>query len=370
QEFTYANGALSRARTFALPSVAGDGFAGGLSLSRDGRTLYVTRLFAQTVSSIDLAAGRVVATTSLPAEPYTSTVSADGKSLYVSLWGGGRVEIIDTGSMSIVAEMATGEHPSAMALSADGKRLFVACANSGTVWVLDTFSRDSIEQISMSPFPNGPPTTTPNSLALSPDGQTLLVANADINAVAVVDVSNPSQSFVEGFIPTGWYPTGAIFSRDGKQIFILSAKGLTASPSAGGSSFEKRLQGSVSAVPTPDRTTLAQYTRTVYALSPYTDALRLTPQFAPLGSPIPRAVGMSTPIKHVFYIIRENRSYDQVFGDISRGNGDPTLTLFGRNNTPNAHAIADKFVLFDNFYVDADVSYNGHLYSTAAYSPD
>ena len=108
----------------------------------------------------------------------------------------------------------------------------------------------------------------------------------------------------------------------------------------------------------------------MYALTPYSDAIRLTPANAPIGSPIPRTVGGSSPIKHVFYVIRENRTYDQILGDLTEGNGDPTLTLFGKDITPNAHALAQNFVLFDNFYVDADVSYNGHAFSTAAYATD
>ena len=111
-------------------------------------------------------------------------------------------------------------------------------------------------------------------------------------------------------------------------------------------------------------------TKKVYALSPYADAIRLRPSNAPIGSPIPSVVGGSSPIKHVFYIIRENRTYDQILGDLKQGNGDPTLVLFGAAVTPNAHAVAQNFVLFDNFYTDADVSYDGHSFSTAAYATD
>jgi YVTN family beta-propeller protein len=371
QEFAYADGLLTRARTFNLPPLSsGETFAGGLAVSRDGRRLYVTRLFAQSLSAIDLSTGQVVNTVSLPSEPYTCVVSADGKRVYVSLWGGARVRVYDASSLALSDELETGEHPNAMALSPDGKRLFVASGSTSSVWVYDTFALQPIEQISTSLFPQAPPTSTPNSVALSPDGQTLLVANADNNAVAVVDVSNSAHSLVQGFIPTGWYPTGAIFSRDGKQIFILSGKGLVPTPNTGSTGLDVRLRGAVSAVPTPDRTTLADYTRKVYAVTPYGDATRLEPANAPVASPIPRSVGGSSPIKHVFYVIRENRTYDQILGDESTGNGDPSLTGFGMAVTPNAHAIAENFVLFDNFYVDADVSYNGHAYSTAAYSTD
>src|SRR5581483_9489065 len=132
----------------------------------------------------------------------------------------------------------------------------------------------------------------------------------------------------------------------------------------------RRLLGAVASVPTPDRTTLAEYTPTVYALTRYSDAALLAPSGPPASSPIPAGVGLSSPIKHVFYVIRENRTYDQILGDLPQGNGEPRLALFGRDVTPNAHALAEGFVLFDNFYVDADVSYNGHAFSTAAYATD
>src|SRR5207248_114131 len=217
QEFTYADGAITRARTFSLPPLEkGETFAGGLTVSRDGRMLYVTRLFAQTLSAIDLVTGQLVSTISLAAEPYTCVVSDNGKFVYVSLWGGAKVQVYLTPSLVEVTEMESGEHPNAMLMSADGRRLFVASGNTSSVWVYDTTAWEAIEQISISLFPNAPPTATPNSLALSPDGKTLLVASADLNAVAVVDVGNSARSFVSGFIPTGWYPTGAIFSRDGR----------------------------------------------------------------------------------------------------------------------------------------------------------
>ncbi|MCU1385506.1 MAG: hypothetical protein JWL71_4203 [Acidobacteria bacterium] len=370
QEFAFADGTITRARTFALPAMTGESFAGGLSISPDGRTLFATRVFGMTLSSIDVASGTVTRTVVLPSEPYTTLPSLDGQLVYVSMWGGAAVRAYAANSLALVADMPAGEHPNAMALSKDGQRLFVSCGNSAAVWVFDTFSRDPIEQISSNLYPEAPATSTPNSVAVSPDGRTLLVANADNNAVAVVDISNGARSFVDGFIPTGWYPTGAVFSRDGKQILIINGKGLASAPSTGGAGMEIRLMGFASILPAPDRATLLEYNRKVQALTPYSDATRLRPAGIPIGSPIPQSVGASSPIKHVFYVIRENRTYDQVLGDLTEGNGDPKLTLFGRDVTPNAHALAQNFVVFDNFYVDADVSYNGHAYSTAAYASD
>jgi YVTN family beta-propeller protein len=371
QEFSYVDGTLTRARTFALPTMTGDTFVGGLAISRDGRTLYVTRLFAMTVSAIDVSSGQVVKTVTLRAEPYTSVLSTDGRYLFVSLWGGSSVVVLDAQSLTLINEIPVGEHPNALVPSPDGTRLFVACGNSADVWVISTIVFEAIEQISLNLFPDSPPASTPNSLTISPDGKRLLVALADSNAVGVIDVSNSVRSLVEGFIPTGWYPTGAIFSQDGRQIFVLSGKGSTSAPQLpGGPGMESRLLGSVAVLATPDRTTLAEYTRKVYSLAPFSDAARTAPGGVPIGSPIPQTVGTSSPIKYVFYVIRENRTYDQILGDLPQGNGDPRLTGFGNDVTPNAHALAQSFVLFDNFYVDADVSYNGHAFSTAAYATD
>ncbi|HSK08218.1 MAG TPA: alkaline phosphatase family protein, partial [Vicinamibacterales bacterium] len=248
-------------------------------------------------------------------------------------------------------------------------------ANTNAVWVLDLAEGVAREQISVSLYPNAPVGSTPNALALSPDGRTLLVANADNNTLAVVDVTTAGRSEVEGFIPTGWYPTGVLFTPDGKRILVLSGKGLTsmANPRGPIGDFQytgSMLQGSLSLVPVPDGPTLAAMTKQVYELVPYKEATRLAPAGAPKASPIPGKVGQASPIKYVFYVIRENRTYDQVLGDMPRGNGDPNLTLFGAAVTPNAHALAEEFVLFDNFYCDAEISMDGHSYSTAAYATD
>jgi DNA-binding beta-propeller fold protein YncE len=370
QEFSYVDGTLTKARTFTLPAKTGETFVGGLAISPDGRSLYAARVFGMTLSAIDLATGQVRETISLPAEPYACAVSPDGRTVFVSLWGGSEVRAYTADPLREWMTYQTGEHPSAMALSPDGTRLFVASANSGIVNVFDTFAGLPIEEISTALYPDAPRTTTPNALALAPDGRTLVVAVADMNAVAVVNVSNSVHSFVEGFFPTGWYPTGLAYSRDGRQLFVLSGKGNTpaANPQTGG--MERRLAGLLSMLMPPDRVSLADLTRRTYSLIPYTDATRLMPPNIPVGSPVPRMVGSSSPIKHVFYIIKENRTYDQVLGDLVEGNGDPKLALFGADVTPNAHSLARNFVLFDNFYVDADVSFDGHAYSTAAYATD
>ncbi len=363
------------------PDPVEQSFIGGIAVSPDGRSVYAAHVLGEALTLLDLKSGLVRRTVDLGAESYTCVVSPDGRSVYVSVWGGARVVALDAATLEKRAEIAVGEHPNALLFSKDGRRLFVACANTNSVWVIDVAANRAAEQISVALFPNVPPGATPNGLGLSPDGRTLLVANADNNAVAVVDVSDPQRSVVQGFIPTGWYPTAVQFSRDGSRIYVLSGKGLSSEanprgghpgvPGSGDGQYTGAMfQGTLSVLRAPDADTLQAMTKTVYALTPFTSATVLTPAAVPPGSPIPRKVGDPSPIKYVFYIIRENRSYDQILGDLERGNADPNLCLFGEDVTPNAHAIAREFVVLDNFYVDADVSYDGHAYSTSAYAND
>jgi DNA-binding beta-propeller fold protein YncE len=364
----------------ARPEPVEQSFVGGLAISPDGRYVYAVHVLGEALSMLDLKSGLVVKTVDVGAEAYTCVVSPDGKTVFVSVWGVSKVLVFDAITLDRRGEVVVGEHPSAMVFSKDASRLFVACANTNSVYVVDVATRTTTEQISVALFPNLPPGATPNGLGLSPDGATLLVAVADNNAVAVVDVSTPGRSAVSGFIPTGWYPTAAQFSRDGSKIYVLSGKGLTSSanprgrnpgiPGAEGQYSGSMLEGSLSILPTPDNAALQAMTKTVYAMTPFTASTILAPASAPVASPIPRKVGDPSPIKYVFYIIRENRTYDQILGDLERGNGDPNLCLFGEEVTPNAHAIAREFVVLDNFYVDAEVSYDGHAFSTGAYAND
>jgi YVTN family beta-propeller protein len=387
-EFSWSNASLKEAGRIAIGSperrTGGEflnaGFIGGLAISPDGRRLYAVHVFGLAVSAIDLETRKEIKKVSVAAEPYTALMAADGQTLFVSLWGGGKVLMFSADTMEAVGEIAVGPHPNAMIQSKDGSRLFVACANTNAVWVVDLATRSAKEQISVALYPNAPVGTTPNSLALSPDGTKLLVANADNNTVAVVDVTKPWGSKVEGWVPVGWYPTSVMFAADGSRFFVLNGKGLTSEPNPrgpqpGGVRLDGRytgnlLTGALSIIRTPDQAALAAMTRRVIDLTPYKDATRLSPANAPIATPIPRRVGGTSPIKYVFYVIRENRTYDQVLGDIARGNGDPSLTLFGEEITPNAHALVREFTQFDNFYVDAEVSYDGHAFSMGAYATD
>jgi YVTN family beta-propeller protein len=386
QELTWANGRLTKSKVIKItdPDSATNrtkaGFVGGLAIAPDGKTLFALQVFARTLSSIDTTARTVRKTITLESEPYTALLTADGKTLLVSAWGGAKVLLFKADTLAPMGEVPVGEHPNAMTLSKDGARLFVACANTNAVWIVDLATKTAKEQVSVALYPNSPAGTTPNALALAPDGNTLLVANADNNTVAVIDVKKPGASEVEGFVPTGWYPTSVAFTRDGSRMLILSGKGLTSGPNprgpvpgdrgADGQYSGGMMTGTLTTLVVPDAAALKQYTSRVYEITAYTDQKKLTPDGAPADSPIPSKVGARSPIKHVFYVIRENRTYDQVLGDLDRGNGDPQLAILGEDVTPNAHALAREFVTLDNFYVDAEVSYDGHAFSTGAYAPD
>ena len=388
-EFTFEAGRLTAAGTLTIgpaethpggDEIVNAGFVAGMALSAGDDRLYVTQLYGQKVRAIDLKTKKVVATAELEAEPYTCVLSADGKTLFVSVWGASKILMLDAATLASKGEIPAGEHPNAMILSRDGARLFVACANTNSVWVVDVTRKLPAEQIGVALGVEAPAGSTPNALALSPDGRTLLVANADNNTVTVADVSKPGASVVQGWIPVGWYPTSVLFDRDGTRLLVLDGKGLTGmanprGPQPGGARVDTQysggmFQGSVSVIPVPTAAALERMTDKVRVLTPYSDAHRLAPANAPAASPIPRRVGESSPIKYVFYVIRENRTYDQVLGDLPKANGDPSLTLFGKEVTPNAHALATTFEAFDNFYVDAEVSYDGHAFSTGAYATD
>ena len=272
-----------------------------------------------------------------------------------------------------------------MLLARGGKILYVANANRNTVTVIDAEAGKAVETIGTAIDPKAPSGSTPSSLALSPDESMLFVANANTNNLAVVNVKEPGASAPLGFIPVGWYPTSVRLSRDGKTIYVANGKGSTSKanrdgprpgfPRAGGPTIEYiggLFQGTLSIIPMPDARRMAAYSQTVYECSPLhrgdPTGVRGTPP-AP-GHPIPAKVGDPSPIKYVVYVIKENRTYDQVFGDMPEGNGEPNICLFPEAVTPNHHALAREFVLLDNFYVESEVSADGHEWSMGAYASD
>jgi len=332
------------------------------------------------ISVFDTATGKIVAKIPVGVSPYDLLFTPAGDLLYVSNWSSRSISVIDTAANKVISEIAVGINPNDMELADDG-RLFVSNGNENTVTVVDTKARRAVETINVALTPRAPEGSTPNGLALDKKNQMLFVANADNNCIGVVNVATAGKSQVLGFIPSGWYPSSLYLSPKGK-LFIGNSKGLSAhanpegpnSPIRSGANNQtiKHIQkGSIGIVPVNDlKGQIKKWTKQVYDNVPYNDEqlVRAKPSKEP--SIVPSEVAAGSPIKHVIYIIKENRTYDQVFGDIRKGNGDPRLTIFGEQVTPNHHAIAEQWVLFDNLYCDGEVSVDGHSWSNSAYATD
>jgi YVTN family beta-propeller protein len=317
--------------------------------------------------------------------PYACVLDEPRGRLYVSLWAQAAVAVIELATRREIARWPVEEHPNEMLLAADGTRLFVANANRNSVSVIDPDTGGTVETLVATLTPNAPPGNTPNSLVLSADGRRLFVANAGINAVAVFDVAEGGKSRSLGFIPVGWYPTSVRLSADGLRLVVANGKGIISEanrngprpgydPSAPTPAFIGSLfQGTIGFIDLPTDETafarqMAEWTSTSFACMPPRLDEKALADLA--GHPVPRSKADGSPITHVIYIVKENRTYDQVLGDMPRGRGDPSLCLFPEKVTPNHHAIARDFVLLDNFFVESEVSADGHEWSMGAYATD
>lgn len=375
-------------------------FKSGILLDESRSMLYTLEINTGGITAIDLstrlireAAGEPTDSRSavIGGKPYDISLGKNGL-LYVSDWAGRQLLVVEPKELKTVARIPVGEHPNQIALHPTDNRLFVACASSNGVWVVDTKRGVVTEVISTSLFPNAPEGSTPDAVVVSPDGETLYVANADNNCIAVIDIEEQNKSSIKGFIPTGWYPTAVSITPDGGNLLVGVGKGnqskanpITDNPPRTEGETESRrgipftyigatLSGSLTLVPIPDEAKLKEYTDMVYRNCPYSDS-QLTTAPHPVPTAIPTMVGAPSPIKYVIYIIKENRTYDQVFGDLAtgpnkKGNGDPALCMFPRKVTPNHHKLADEFVLLDNLYCNGQVSRDGHPWSTMAYHTD
>jgi YVTN family beta-propeller protein len=362
--------------------------ATGIAVNRANTRLYTVTKEDNTLYVIDPQSKTVTNTVKLDAEAYSCVLSPDEKLLYISLWGGQKIAVYNTESQKVMIEINTQDHPNELLLNKKGTWLFVANANDNSVSVINTLTNQVVESINTTLYPTHLTGSTTNGLALSADEKTLYIANADNNCLAVFDVSQPGGSHSKGFIPVGWYPTNV--KTLGNKILVANGKGYTSMANPKGpqpvkktdnSGYQKGatnnreqyiaglFKGKLSIIDAPGDDQLKKYTAQVYANTPFTDQ-KTTTADGLAGNPIPRKMGEKSPIKYVFYIIKENRTYDQVLGDMPKGNGDSSLCIFGKKVTPNLHAIANEFVLMDNFYVDAEVSCDGHNWSTAAYATD
>ena len=400
--YSYKSGKLTVPAKIADPSpTAPQAFLAGIAVHPTTGFLYVANEAAQEVWVIN--PDSLVAKYGIPTglHPHTCVFGGDGVHLYVSNWGSRSVSILDTKTAEKVRDVDVGIRPNDMALSPDA-RLFVACAGDNTVHVIATekpeqaalpansqrrLSEAAREILATSLYANSPEGSTPDALAVAPDGKTLYVANADNNDVMVIDIHKAGDSRIAGFIPVGWYPSALAVSPDSRNVLVANGKGLRSRPNyppkvpkkaAFGVPFDhpgKLLEGSIAVIARPDAAAMAQYTRQVKKNSPYAPQL-IRRAAAKSDCCIPDKTGGECPIKYVLYIIKENRTYDQVFGDFKdaqgnpAGNSDPALVMYGENVTPNHHQLARDYVLLDNFYCNGEVSVDGHDWCDGAIVTD
>jgi YVTN family beta-propeller protein len=362
----------------------------GLALDDSKNRLYAVTKEDNSLYVLDTKDKKVVSKHPLDGEGYTCLLSPDHKILYISCWGCDKVVLFNTDQQKITGSIAVGDNPNDLCVTRNGKYLFVANANDNSVSVIDTKQNKVIETLNSALYPNSPSGSTTNSVALSKDEKTLYIANADNNCLAVFDISIPGASKSKGFIPTAWYPTCVRVVNN--KILVSNGKGLTSKANPFGpnpmqkggevvyqsAAGEQKMKvqyigglfwGALSIISVPDAKQMALYSQAVYNNTPYIKDKEMVSEGV-AGNPIPQKVGDPSPIKYVFYVIKENRTYDQVLGDMKEGNGDPNLVLFGENITPNQHALAREFVLLDNFYVNGEVSADGHNWTMGAYGTD
>ncbi len=402
-EFSFNAGQLKATRTLALPAPPAPAapyptnspndptyrnFIGDVAITPDGRQLYAATLFQDSLVVFDRVTGKLTGRVKTGRRPYRIQFLPDGQTYLVTNWADGTVSQFQTSDNSPMATLRLGPHPTDMILR-PGKnigtdsghtwlgRLFVTAANTNSVYsigVSENAVLEQLETINIAMTPRQPLGMTPSALGLSANLDRLFVVCSDANAVAVADVSE-DRTHVIGFVPAGWYPTAVRGLADGRTV-IVNGKGLRSYPNPKGPSplksaepvhlglrsdeYVGRIQtGTVAFVDPFDEAKLAEYSQTVVADSPYRDAK--------LDEAAPAVLSR---IRHVIYIVKENRTYDPMLGDLKQGNGDPSLLLFGEKITPNQHKLASEFVLFDNFYVSADVSADGHNWSTSAIAND
>lgn len=354
----------------------GTQYPAGLALSADGSRLYVALNLADSLAVVDLGSSAVIQRLPTGRYPYGVAVVAEGQ-VMVSNWGANTVSVfLPTADRRLTPapQIAAGRHPSGLVANATGTRLFVASGSTDRIAVIDTRERRVVATLT-DPPPAGPDEgTTPTALALSPDGTRLFAAEADANAVAVFDLaaktadvaSAAGEDRLAGRIPVGWYPTSLLVLGD--TLLVANGKGAGTGANPNG--------------PQPGRGN----PDTSYTLGQIRGSLSIVraarargPELEALSRRVARANGWDStvargrpypPFAHVVYILKENRTYDQLLGDLPQADGDTSLVLFGRAVTPNHHALAERFGIFDRFFVNAEVSADGHNWSMAAYATD
>lgn len=404
--FNQSTGDLSPARVFDAvsdPAHPGKAFIGDVAVSPDAHLLYAADLLENRIAVINLQSGRLIDQWKCGRRPYRILILPGGRSFLVSSWADAAVYHYDATTGGQIGMMRVAPHPTDLLWlnkpapteemesgnqSPYVARLLIAAASTNNVYSYGVTANGAfrqIEAINTSITPLQPLGMTPSALAVDQSGKLLYIVCSDANTIAVVDISNVPTRIL-GYIPTGWYPTSVTPLHDG-TIAILNGKGRGSKPNPHGPNptvrpeplhrgvasvqYVGRMQtGTVQFVAPFDAGQLDLYTNTVYRSTPYNSDRLRTSFIGANVNQFAKAPNHPSPIQHVIYIIKENRTYDQVLGDLPKGNGEKSLTLFGENITPNLHKLADEFVLYDNFYVNADVSAEGHNWSSAAIAPD
>jgi DNA-binding beta-propeller fold protein YncE len=399
------SGALTTKRELlAVPDLAAkaDALIGDVAVTADAHVLFAADLYDDRIAVINLFTGKLIDTFKTGRRPYRLLLPPGGKQLLVSAWGDGAIYHHSPTTGELITKTRVGPHPTDMlwlnkpAPTGEGEssytaRLFVTAANTNNAYsfgVTEDGQLTALETINLSLTPLQPLGMTPTALAVDAKGTRLYAVCSDGNTVAAIDITSAS-SRVLGFIPTGWYPTAARVAADG-ELIIVNGKGLGSYPNPKGPSPMTRAEavhegsvaknieqyvghmqtGTVQFLPAPDAIQLSDYSHAVRSGSPYNDDVLYGPVTSEQVAYFARTPEHASPIQHVIYIIKENRTYDQVLGDIEKGNGDKSLTLFGQEITPNLHQLARDYILFDNFYENADVSADGHNWASAAIAPD
>ncbi|MFI1166079.1 beta-propeller fold lactonase family protein [Streptomyces sp. NPDC020801] len=378
--YDVSDGRLTETSPIKLPTRNPDGkpvnmYPSGIAVTPDGERLVVADRLADAVTVVDLGDSSM-ATVAVGHAPYGVALADDGKTAFVTNQGGDTVSVLDISGPAPVQQAAikVGTHPNAVITDPARRTLYVADGDSDQVSVIDASSRKVTRTLGLAPYRNAPVGSNPDALALSEDGRRLYVANSGNNDVAVVTLKSGRMA---GLIPTAWYPT-AVVPHDGK-LYVTNAKGLGAGPNNGpgypnptstapqspDQYSGSMMKGTLSTIPLGggDRQ-LRRWTWAVVADNGFGggDGPRAT------GAVIPRRIGERSPIEHVIYVVKENRTYDQEFGSLGKGNGDASLNLFGDDSAPNARALQRQFVTLDNFYADAEVSAQGWNWTVAANS--
>jgi DNA-binding beta-propeller fold protein YncE len=412
-----ASGQVSAKTSFGLPAANAPRrkaeIAAGLAISKDGKRLYVALNLSNRLAELDAITGQVLRLWDVGVAPYAVVLS--GQKAYVSNWGGRRPDaqsltgpaghgtlvrvdpvrhIASEGSVSVIdlsasplpqsqisnlksqiPEIVTGLHASALALSPNGRWLAVANAGSDTISVLDTRNHQIIETLCARQNPADLFGAQPNALAFDKSGDTLFACNGSQNAVAVFDFK-PGQSALRGLIPVGWFPGALAFDATRHALYVANIKGIGSTrrlePGDAMKFNSHQYLGTLSLVPVPDARELARLTEIarVNLRYPLLEAARQPARPNQPPRAVPERVGEPSLIQHVIYIIQENRTYDQVLGDLPLGNGDRSLCAFGERVTPNHHACARQFVLLDNTYCSGILSADGHQWADSAMATD